>query len=68
MPQKCHKADKQEAFTGLCICSYRDVLKDHSTPDSPSQQKGPNKKTPLFKQQGATDFLGSLSPGAAFPL
>jgi hypothetical protein len=31
---KCHKADKQEAFTELCICSWRDMLRDHSTPDS----------------------------------
>jgi hypothetical protein len=52
MPQKCHKADKQEAFTEPCMCSCRDMLKDHSTPDSCTsslQQKGQNlkKKNPL---------------------
>jgi hypothetical protein len=63
MPQKCHKADKQEAFTGLCVCSCRDMLKGHSTPDSwlPSPTKRTKEKTPLCKQQRATDFLGSLS-------
>jgi hypothetical protein len=32
MPQNCHKAYKQEAFTGLCVWSCRDMSKDHSTP------------------------------------
>jgi hypothetical protein len=63
MPQKCHKVDNQEAFTGLFICSYRDKLKDHSTSDSwlPSQQKEPNNNLPPCQQQGDIAFLGSLS-------
>jgi hypothetical protein len=39
MPQNCHEADNQKAFAGLCICPCRDMLTDHSTPDSPPQQK-----------------------------
>jgi hypothetical protein len=62
MPQKCHKANNQEAFAGLCTCSCRDMSKDHSTPNSrlPSPTKRTKLKTPLCKQQGATDFPGSL--------
>jgi hypothetical protein len=67
---KCHKADKQEAFTEQCICSYRDMLKDHSTltPDSPPQQKGPNKK-PLYVNKRELPIFQApcLSLGAAFP-
>jgi hypothetical protein len=60
---KCHKVDNPEAFAGLCICSCRNMLKEHSslTSDSPPQQKGPKKKIPLGKQQRASSFLGSLS-------
>jgi hypothetical protein len=45
MPQNATRL-KQEAFAELCICSCRDMSKDHSTPDSgtsPPQLKGPNK-------------------------
>jgi hypothetical protein len=43
---KCHKDDKQEAFTELCICSYIDMLRDQSIPGSctsPPQQCVPKK-------------------------
>jgi hypothetical protein len=67
---KCHKADKQEAFTGLCICSYRDVLKATLplAPDSPPQQKGPNKNT-LYVNNRKLLIFWALCPslGAAFP-
>jgi hypothetical protein len=62
---KCLKANKQEAFTELCICSCRDMSKDHSTTDSwllsPTKQTKLKKKQTLCKQQGATNFLSNLS-------
>jgi hypothetical protein len=66
MPQKCHKTNNQEAFAGLCICSCRDMSKDHSilTP----QQKGPNKK-PLYVNNRELLIFQVPCPslGAAFP-
>jgi hypothetical protein len=61
---KCHKADNQEAFTGLCVCSCRDMLKDNSIPDSwlPSPTKRTKWKTSLCKQQGLPVRLSEAFP------
>jgi hypothetical protein len=66
---KCHKVDKQEDFTGLCICSCRDMLRDHSTRLLTLLPKKKGQiKTPLCKQQELPIFWAPCpSIGAAFP-